>query len=172
MAEAENFLGRWSRLKQEARVQAEAEAEPLPETEAEALPEVPDLASLPPVESLDAASDYTAFLKDGVPEELKRLALRKAWASDPAIAGFRGLCEYDWDCNAPGYGALLPVDDVAKLCRSVLEAVMEEKKDAPPEEREVPPPLLEAPGEVREALVATALPPGEPAESLPEEVLG
>ena len=55
-----------------------------------------------------------------MPEELQRLALRQAWATDPKIAAFRGFAEYDWDCNAAGYGALLPIDDIARLCDAVL----------------------------------------------------
>ena len=47
-------------------------------------------------------------------------ALRQAWSTDPKIAGFRGFADYDWDCNAPGYAALLPVDDIARLCDAVL----------------------------------------------------
>lgn len=164
MAEDEGFLGRWSRLKREARLAPEPEPTPQGPEPPPAEPEPAEVeSSLPPVESLCADSDYTAFLKEGVPEELRRFALRKAWASDPAISGFRGLCEYDWDCNAPGYGALLPTDDVAKLCRSVLNALEEklEEKEKPPEE--APPPLLEPPCQ-EEALVATAMPTGETPE--------
>lgn len=162
MAE-EGFLARWSRLK-EARLATEAppksaaapeEEQPpadLSATESGAL----DLKSLPPIEALTAESDYTAFLREGVPEELQRLALRKAWTTDPVISGFRGFAEYDWDCNAPGYGALLPVDDVARLCRSVLN-VLEEKEAPPPPEK--PPPLLEH--EQAPELVATAAPSAE-----------
>ena len=60
-----------------------------------------DPASLPPVESLTAESDFTAFLRKEVPEALKRAALRKAWALDPAIRDFVGPADYAWDYNAP-----------------------------------------------------------------------
>jgi Protein of unknown function (DUF3306) len=115
MGEGEGFLGRWSRLKREAR-------EAVPSEAAEELPpeEAVDLEALPPIESLGAESDYTAFMARGVPEDLRCAALRKAWASDPAIAGFRGFAEYDWDCNAPGYGALLPTDDIKQLLGRIL----------------------------------------------------
>ncbi|CBS90783.1 DUF3306 domain-containing protein [Azospirillum lipoferum] len=138
-AGTEGFLGRWSRLKREtqteeapveiavpermddapaavsAEVGAEVGAEIAPAPPAEE--EAPDLPSL---DSLNAGSDYTGFLRKEVPEELRRQALRKAWASDPAIAGFRGFAEYDWDYNAPGYGALRPTDDIARLLDAVL----------------------------------------------------
>jgi hypothetical protein len=135
MAEREGFLGRWSRLKREAR---EAPAEAVPAEVVEGLPsEIPDgvlpekavdLEALPPIESLGAESDYTAFLARGVPEDLRCAALRKAWASDPAIAGFRGFAEYDWDCNAPGYGALLPTDDIKRLLGRILRDEPEEEE--------------------------------------------
>ena len=137
MAEREGFLGRWSRLKREAR---EAPAEAVPAEVVEGLPsEIPDgvlpekavdLEALPPIESLGAESDYTAFLARGVPEDLRCAALRKAWASDPAIAGFRGFAEYDWDCNAPGYGALLPTDDIKQLLGRILREEPEEAEKA------------------------------------------
>lgn len=126
MTEGEGFLGRWSRLKQEAKQEPAIPEEPAPppeeapgdeaKVEAEAAPPPP----LPPVESLGADSDYTQFLAAHVPEELKRQALRKAWVSDPAIANFRGFADYDWDLNAPGYGQLLPTDNIQRLLDAVL----------------------------------------------------
>ncbi len=154
MAEAESFLARWSRLKRREEEPALAEALP-----AEALPaegvepgghEPVDLESLPPVESLCADSDYTAFLRQGVPEPLQTLALRKAWATDPAIAGFRGLAEYDWDCNAPGYAALLPTDDVARLCEAVLGPATAPETGTEAPAQEVAAAAAEAGGEERE----------------------
>src|SRR3546814_4496941 len=40
---------------------------------------------LPSLEDLTAESDLTAFLREGVPESLKKAALRKMWSLDPAI---------------------------------------------------------------------------------------
>ena len=40
---------------------------------------------LPPLESLGKDSDYTLFMRDGVPEETRVAALRKLWRSDPAF---------------------------------------------------------------------------------------
>jgi hypothetical protein len=69
-----------------------------------------DLASLPPIESITASTDVTAFLRKGIPPELSRAALRRAWASDPAIRDFVGLAENAWDFNdphaMPGFGPL------------------------------------------------------------------
>lgn len=52
---------------------------------------------LPDVESLHADSDFTAFMKEGVPAHLKNLALRKLWVSDPALANLDGLIDYGED---------------------------------------------------------------------------
>ncbi|KIL98663.1 hypothetical protein CCC_02113 [Paramagnetospirillum magnetotacticum MS-1] len=75
----EPFLSRWSRRKLDAKTEA-----PPPEPVKNVAPEPPP-PELPPVESLNKDSDYTAFLKAGVPQELKQAALQKLWASDPAL---------------------------------------------------------------------------------------
>lgn len=116
----EQFLSRWSRRKCEAQA---GEAAPQPEEPVEAQNEVPsagpapeaaapevDLSSLPPIESIDAATDITAFLRKGIPQELSRAALRRAWSVDPAIRDFVGPAENSWDFNDPnamaGFGEL------------------------------------------------------------------
>jgi hypothetical protein len=69
-------------------------------------------ANLPPIESIGAASDIRPFLAPGVPADLTRAALRRAWSTDPAIRDFIGLSENSWDFNAPdgvpGFGSLTP----------------------------------------------------------------
>ncbi len=133
MTTDEGLLRRWSRRKQAAKaepalapVDAAAAPEPAPPLPELAVPELPP--DLPPIESLGVASDYTAFLQSGVTAAVQSLALRRAWESDARIAGFRGMAEYAWDFNAPSYGRLWPVDDVAQLLRAVLEPPAE----APP----------------------------------------
>ena len=90
----EEFLARWSRLKQETRAgndalqpaeptQAPSPAPPSNAVEDPGAPEV-DLSNLPPIDSIDAGTDITAFLRKGIPRELSRAALRRAWAADPA----------------------------------------------------------------------------------------
>src|SRR5437588_4524802 len=112
----EEFLARWSRRKREAKAAVDAPPpaetpDPAPSATAEnpANAEV-DLANLPPVESITAATDITAFLRHGIPPELSRAALRRARAADPAIREFVGLAENAWDFNdphaMPGFGPL------------------------------------------------------------------
>ncbi len=100
MAEEHNVFLRWARLKQAAKERPDTEAAPTDNQEAAAPPaadaagdEPFDLASLPSIESIVANTDITAFLRAGVPAELTRAALRRAWTSDPAIRDFIGIAE-------------------------------------------------------------------------------
>ena len=115
----EDFLRRWFRRKREAGaahdqpVESEApmQAGPLSYDEGDvaAEPKI-DLSALPPIDSITCASDITPFLRKGIPEELTRAALRRAWSTDPAIRDFIGLAENAWDFNdpdaMPGFGPL------------------------------------------------------------------
>ena len=71
--EKENFLDRWSRLKEES---AKEEAKPV-EKKAEAPPPV-----LPPVAELKPESDFKPFMDPRVDGETRRAALKKLFA-DP-----------------------------------------------------------------------------------------
>ena len=88
-----------------------------------------DPATLPKVEDLTAQSDITAFLRKGVPEELKRLALRRVWALDPQIRDFIEVAENQYDWNAvdgvPGFGALPEGTDLQALLAQATGQVRE-----------------------------------------------
>lgn len=125
------FLTRWAQRKQTAQRAPQSGAEtkkaaddaPPPDgrADAEAADGEPefDPATLPNVEDLTAESDITAFLSKGVPEELKRLALRRVWALDPQIRDFVEVAENQYDWNAvngvPGFGALPEGTDIQAL---------------------------------------------------------
>ena len=126
MADEEGFVQRWSRRKSAAREQTRAaEREPARETEREGAdaapapaaqgpappaeapgrrdPEAPvDVDSLPDIESLTYESDYTAFMRKGVPAELRKRALQRLWRSDPVFANLDGLVEYGEDYTKIG----------------------------------------------------------------------
>jgi Protein of unknown function (DUF3306) len=178
MSEAEGFAARWSRLKRENDsgkkdepktppgdaspraadiVDAEAtQARPKPGNAAE----VPfDPATLPSIDSIMAGSDIRAFLQSGVPAELTKAALRRAWTTDPAIRDFIGLAENQWDftdpTSIPGFGPLRPGDDIGQL----VAQAMGKLPDAP----EVPPAAMASTtGESGETLSAATTRP-EPA---------
>jgi hypothetical protein len=81
-------------------------------------------ATLPSLDSIDAKTDITVFLRSGVRAELRLAALRRAWATDPAIRDFRGLQENDFDFNDPngilGFGELGPWIDIEKMVAQVF----------------------------------------------------
>ena len=143
MGVEEGFLSRWSRRKRGVGV----ESVPAPPANLPDAPELPafDPASLPPVEGLTAASDFTAFLRAEVPAALRQAALRRAWTLDPAIRDFIGPADYAWDYNAPegvpGF-ALELGGDVTRLLAQAIGALKEAAAPAEPEAPTEP----EAPG--------------------------
>lgn len=159
----EGFLKRWSRRKRAEtappdgapaeRIPAAGPAEPAradaplepapPPGAAPAKPEDEpvDPATLPPLESLGPDSDYTVFLKKGVPEALRTAALRRAWITDPAIRDFPSpAVDYAWDFNAPEF-ALRPTDNVEKMLDRIFPPKAADAAEAPP------PPAGPAPAE-------------------------
>ncbi|MEQ8665837.1 MAG: DUF3306 domain-containing protein [Rhodospirillales bacterium] len=72
----------------ELPIETDEQAESAPEEEI-------DVADLPDVETLDKDSDFTPFLRKGVPEAISRAALRKLWLSDAVFANLDGLNDYD-----------------------------------------------------------------------------
>ncbi|WP_374466755.1 DUF3306 domain-containing protein [Ferrovibrio sp.] len=122
------FLARWSRRKAEAREEKPAEMPAETDAVAEEGPEI-DPASLPPIESLTEASDFSVFLKKGVPPALRAAALRKLWLVEPSVVNYQPLVEYNWDFTAPGYGELLPTDDIAKYVKNVFEGGLPKTAD-------------------------------------------
>ena len=128
------FLARWSRRKREARAAADAPSPtepgetpnvaPITAAESSVDAEV-DLSRLPPIDSIDAATDISAFLRKGIPQELSRAALRRAWTADPAIRDFVGLAENAWDFNdpnaMPGFG---PLDSSAEQIDALVSRIV------------------------------------------------
>lgn len=142
----EQFLARWSRRKQETKAghaerageeaAAAHAAAPSGPVAAEPAPLELDLSSLPSIESIDAATDVTAFLRKGIPQELSRAALRRAWSSDPAIRDFVGLAENAWDFNDPsamaGFGSLgYSAEQVDALVRHIVGSVLQTDENLP-----------------------------------------
>ena len=120
MNDPDNFLSRWSRRKREVGVdhpQSEKSGEqsndrtPQSREQAgqaipkdEAVPPPPmefDVTSLPPIESIGAGTDISAFMRAEVPSALRHAALRRAWSADPAIRDFMGPTENYWDAAGP-----------------------------------------------------------------------
>ena len=149
----EDFLKRWSRRKREAEdaKPIAPEASPLQTESATPKQVAPDKgaaapqaefdpATLPPIESINALTDITAFLRDGVPLEMTRAALRRVWTADPAIRDFVGLSENAWDFtdpNAmPGFGPLESTDEIRRMIAQVVDQIGEAARSYPAEAQE------------------------------------
>lgn len=164
MSDEGSFLARWSRRKREAAARrAEDGAKPgtatraveqtefdtpvaatsavnaeraaVPSTEPAAF----DISQLPPIESITAATDVRTFLAPGVPAELTRAALRRAWSADPAIRDFVGIAENQWDFATPGatpgFGPLDATDEIRRLVERIVgsPAAGEGEPELPPQ---------------------------------------
>ncbi|MEJ0078771.1 MAG: DUF3306 domain-containing protein [Alphaproteobacteria bacterium] len=152
----EDFLTRWSRRKRKI---AETEKSAPPAVKTEVAPEggpVPatpavdpqadfDPAILPPIDSINALSDITGFLRQGVPAELTRAALRRVWTADPSIRDFVGLAENAWDFTdptaMPGFGPLEATEDVQRMIAQIVDQIGHAAKpsvaDAPADQIEI-----------------------------------
>jgi hypothetical protein len=143
MTSPESFVSRWARLKRGSDIQrgteplvdgpqasvAETSATgvegAIAQSEIAAAVDLPfDPASLPSIDAIGVDTDIRGFLQSRVPAELTKAALRRAWASDPAIRDFIGIAENQWDFNDPnaisGFGPLPEGYDVSGLLSQAL----------------------------------------------------
>ena len=86
---------------------------------------------LPSPEMLDAGSDFSQFMRDDVPEMLKRAALRRLWASDPVLANLDGLNDYDEDFTVIGAAAAAIGEGARKLADALKAEDGENAADSP-----------------------------------------
>lgn len=153
MSEPENFLERWSRLKQHARLEEsvgeKASTDPggVEDSPTGDAPPI-DLASLPPVESIGPETDIRPFLQAGVPEELTGAALRSAWVADPSIRNFVEMADNQWDFNdasaMPGFGSLGSAEFARELVNKALQGLDDVAEALPPAKIEAVDPATQA----------------------------
>jgi hypothetical protein len=157
MSDAENFITRWSRKKRAAAQDAEHDATPATPAETgapasaaatdtsapaarDAGSELFDVSTLPSLDSITADTDIRAFLAPGVPAELTRAALRRAWAADPNIRDFVGLAENAWDFNAPdaitGFGPLEMTDELRRQIARMVGRSLDDGSGEPHQQGE------------------------------------
>jgi len=138
----EGFLSRWSRRKRDITTAppAPVPTEPVPEAKPDDRPKDPEtgeiidqelVSSLPDIATLQPGADLSAFMCKGVPEALRRQALRALWSADPAIRDFVSpALDYAYDYNAPGgapgYGPLTD-SDIAQA-KAFLASVFSDTK--------------------------------------------
>jgi hypothetical protein len=171
----EGFLQRWSRRKAEARTTLEerdaaqdavAERAPAPETADPPAVAAPgdararddeaavDLEALPDIETLTYESDFTVFMRKGVPAELRKRALQRLWRSHPTLANLDGLLEYGEDYTKIGTAQQV-VRTAYQVGRGMLGQLQEPAEGAEPASsgraeptvaEPLPSPSLPAPG--------------------------
>jgi uncharacterized protein DUF3306 len=156
---SEDFLKRWSRRKHDAAEAEQTRRSPSGDAEpprvdrsvdqsvdqaeainpAELQEPVFDLKDLPPIESITAATDIRPFLAPGVPVDIARAALRRAWSADPRIRDFVGLADYDWDYHAvggaAGFGPLEMTDELRRAVARIVGEIADADVAPPPGER-------------------------------------
>ena len=113
----EDFASRWSRLKREKQVEPsvsspEGTEDNIAVTEdttgdIAAKPEKPDSEltdsellekyKLPDPDSMKAGDDFSAFMKQAIPDRIRRRALRVLWGSNPILANLDELVDYGED---------------------------------------------------------------------------
>jgi hypothetical protein len=148
---SDGFLARWSRRKRdEARrvpeppTAAPDSASPVAvpaEQEGSLSPE--ELARLPSLNALTAATDLAPFLRAGVPRALRNAALRRMWSLDPTIRDFVSEAReyaYDWNTpgGVPGTGGAISAEDVRAMVETVFGGGAETASAADAKEASAP----------------------------------
>ena len=187
------FLGRWSRRKRAVRRSATASSgrggakpvelargtppAPMPPPAADAEARRPAAgdrersdekapADLPAVDELDKDSDYAQFLRKGVPEALKRQALKRLWTSDPQFHVVDPFTEYGGD-----YTVVVPIDALKDTIYKpglgyLSEEELEQQKNLRRDEAVAEGEAIEQQADAAGApAAADASPAGEPAEA-------
>ena len=109
---SEGRLSRWSKRKlavanQETELAGAVErpdAESVAAQEAELQAQLQanrEAAESVDLDSLDEESDFSVFMKAGVPELLKKRAMASLWRTSPVFANVDGLVDYDDDFGSP-----------------------------------------------------------------------
>ena len=176
----------WSRRR--AAVAAEAEAEVQAAVAAEQAEEHAKLdelsdeellakLELPNPDEMQQGDDFAAFMKQAVPERLRRRALRRLWTSNPVLANVDMLVDYGEDFTDSamvvenlqtayqvGKGMKAHVEELARQARALEDAAEEAPADLPEDTRDQTP--EDAP---EDAPVLLAAAPVEPYDMAPAQ---
>jgi hypothetical protein len=146
-----DFLTRWSRRKRAANVQMPAAqppaVDPVTPRSGDGQPAetmAGERTPLPDISEIAADTDIKGFLAPDVAPELRKAALRRAWAADPAVRDFVGPARdygYDWNSpgGVPGFGPLAPaaaaraVVTVGEMLSRMERTQVEELRHASPD---------------------------------------
>lgn len=134
-----DFLSRWSRRKRKVDSEDASRTEPDPEPAQD--DKVPEPATeeeeaallerlgLPVPETLTEGDDFSGFMQAGVPQFLRKRALRVLWKSNPVLANLDGLNDYDDDFNSPEFTQKVLATGY-QVGRGFVKAVLEDNTEA------------------------------------------
>lgn len=92
------------------------------------------IAELPSIESLNKDSDFSLFMQEGVPEDLKRQALAKLWISDPIFTSPEVYDLHMEDYNFPTTPKIIKTAwNFGKDAVSAVTEKLEQLEDTQPE---------------------------------------
>lgn len=155
----ESRFERWSRLKAQARQEAETPdpdpqvLEPAQEAvsadevlaENEKLSDAEILAkyALPDPDKSELGMDIKGFLNNEIPEALRRRALRSLWRSNPVLAVLDGLNDYDEDytISATPVGGVKTLYKVGQGMFEKIRKLDEQLETALQSDEEIQPPV-------------------------------
>lgn len=181
--EPEGFGARWSRRKRLSQVHEAAQRQDrAPDTatqearEAREAQEAREAARLEEenanrlaaeavdLDALRYGDDFSVFLKRGVPQLLRRRALRKFFGSDPVLANLDGLNDYDEDFNAPAHRVYNSAWDAVKGYAGKARVATNEPRSEPTDRAgdlagDAPAPPGPAPGKTESAAADPAADP-------------
>jgi hypothetical protein len=163
MPDEADFLTRWSRRKAAARREEQVEPEAVatavqPEPEPDPTPLPVEVPELPDPETLDAGSNFKAFMAENVPGDLRRQALRRLWRVNPIINSLDGLDDYYVTQNFTDAATVVPdlrtlyrvgkgmLDAAGRLEEMAGEAGRPEQAPAPSRMAEDEPQAIETAG--------------------------
>lgn len=168
--DGDGFISRWSRRKRAVREEDRQEAS---DARPAAVPEsgIPagveggpvDVADLPDVETLDENSDFSVFLKEGVPDALRRQALRRLWRLNPVFANLDGLNDYDEDYTNAAT-VIQGLRTAYRAGRGFVDEPAEDEETVEEPETAAGPDDLPAEQPVRSPDSPSASSPGEPSD--------
>lgn len=136
---SDNLLSRWSRRKQGLIEEEEVvevssiEQQEIDDAREAEFAENRKAAEEIDLDSIDEESDLSIFMKEGVPEVLKKAALAKLWRSNPVFANVDGLVDYDDNFADPKL-IMKTFTSAYQIGKGYLKDIMQEAEESHEEE--------------------------------------
>ena len=133
---SDDIFSRWSRRKRAVAEEHTETPEPPVEPDPElSEPELLDQLGLPNPDTLQEGDDFAAFMRDNVPQFLRKRALKRLWLSNPALANLDGLVDYGEDFTD---AAMVPevLETAYKVGKGIWHDIVAEPAPAEEDEEE------------------------------------